>query len=76
MSVHSLKAVQYIPVSLERAWDYFSNPANLQAITPADIRFNIISQLHGDRMYPGQIIEYKLYPLWGIPWYFTSQPLQ
>jgi ligand-binding SRPBCC domain-containing protein len=76
MSVHSLKAVQQIPVPLEQAWDYFSSPANLQAITPADLCFHIISLYHGDRMYPGQIIEYKLYPLWGIPWYWMTEITQ
>jgi ligand-binding SRPBCC domain-containing protein len=61
--VYSLKTVQTIPVSLETAWDFFSNPANLAAITPAHMNFKIISQHHGERMYPGQIIEYKVSPL-------------
>lgn len=73
MSVHSLKAVQNIPISLPVAWDFFSSPANLQAITPPDVRFNITSTYHGDRMYPGQIIEYKLRPLWGIEWYWMTE---
>ena len=34
MAAHSIKTVQKIPVSLDKAWDFFSNPANLQAITP------------------------------------------
>jgi ligand-binding SRPBCC domain-containing protein len=73
MSVHSIKAVQLIPVSLAEAWDFFSSPVNLQAITPADLKFNIISKHHGDRVYPGQIIEYKLRPLWGIPCYWMTE---
>lgn len=73
MSTHSLKAVQNIPISLQEVWDFFSNPVNLQAITPASIRFNIISAHHGDKLYPGQIIEYKIRPLWGIEWYWMTE---
>lgn len=73
MSVHSFKRVQLIPVSLQKAWDYFSSPANLQSITPADLRFEIISQHHGNSMYAGQIIEYKVRPLLGIPLYWMTE---
>jgi len=58
---------------MEKAWDFFSSPANLQAITPPDFRFNIISLYHGNKMYPGQIIEYKVYPLLGIPVYWMTE---
>jgi len=58
--VYSLKAVQRIPMTVEAAWDFFSNPVNLISITPADISFKIISVHHGDLMYAGQVIEYKL----------------
>ena len=73
MAVYSLKAVQLIPVSLEKAWDFFSSPDNLQAITPAQLQFKIISQHHGSKMYPGQIIEYKVSPLLGIPVYWMTE---
>jgi len=39
MAAHSIKTVQKIPVSIEEAWNFFSSPANLQAITPANIGF-------------------------------------
>ena len=39
MAAHSIKTVQKIPISLERAWEFFSNPANLQAITPDNMGF-------------------------------------
>lgn len=73
MAAHSVKTVQKIPVTLDEAWDFFSNPANLQAITPADMGFRVISKHHGDRMYPGQIIEYKVRPLAGIPVYWMTE---
>ena len=73
MAVYSIKTVQQIPVSLEKAWDFFSNPANLQSLTPAKMNFRIISQHHGEKMYPGQIIEYRLKPLPGIPVYWMTE---
>lgn len=71
--VYSLKTVQNIPVSLEKAWDFFSNPVNLQAITPDNLGFRIISKHHGDKMYAGQVIEYKVSPLLGIPLYWMTE---
>jgi ligand-binding SRPBCC domain-containing protein len=76
MAAHSIKTVQKIPVSLDKAWDFFSNPANLQAITPPGMDFRVISKHHGDRMYAGQIIEYKVKPLAGIPVYWMTEITQ
>jgi ligand-binding SRPBCC domain-containing protein len=71
--VYSIKTIQNIPVPLDTAWDFFSSPANLEEITPVDINFNIISQYHGNKMYAGQVIEYKLKPLLGIPLYWMTE---
>ncbi len=65
-----------MPVSMEAAWNFFSNPANLQAITPQDLRFNVISKHHGNEMYAGQIIEYKVSPLFNIPIYWMTEITQ
>jgi len=73
MSTFSLKAIQNMPVHPEKAWNFFSNPANLQAITPAKLQFRIISDHHGETMYPGQIIEYTVRPLLGIPIYWMTE---
>lgn len=71
--VYSLQTVQRIPVGLDKAWDFFSSPANLQTITPSSLGFKIISKFHGNRMYPGQIIEYKVSPVLGIPLYWMTE---
>jgi len=73
MAVHSIKTVQQIPASLPAVWAFFSNPGNLKDITPSHLRFNIISKHHGDRMYAGQIIEYKVSPVLGIPLYWMTE---
>lgn len=56
---------QDLPISLDEAWDFFSNPANLSQITPKSMDFNIISGQTSE-MYPGQIITYTVRPLAGI----------
>lgn len=71
--VYTLHTEQYIPISLHEAWDFFSSPANLAKITPAHMGFNIISKFHGSKMYPGQIIEYTVQPLLGIPMYWMTE---
>ena len=71
--VYHLKTIQKIPVSLAEAWDFFSKPKNLAEITPKELDFNIISLYHGEEMYPGQIIEYKVKPLLGIPVYWMTE---
>ncbi len=71
--VYSIKTVQQLNVSLEEAWDFFSSPKNLQAITPAHMGFKIISSHHGEKMYPGQIIEYIVKPVLGIPLYWMTE---
>jgi len=71
--VYHLKTVQTIPVSLETAWEFFSNPGNLSRITPPHMDFQIISSEQGSKMYSGQIIEYRVRPLLGIPIYWMTE---
>jgi ligand-binding SRPBCC domain-containing protein len=71
--VYSLKTVQILKVSLDEAWEFFSSPKNLQKITPQKLGFQIISQHHGEKMYAGQIIEYKVKPVLGIPLYWMTE---
>jgi ligand-binding SRPBCC domain-containing protein len=63
--IHYLHREQVIPAPLEQVWDYFSNPSNLNEITPIDMKFEII--VGGDmRMYEGQIIEYRVEFIHGL----------
>ena len=69
MKIHTLEKQQTLPVSLSEAWAFFSKPANLEKITPADIGFEITSPL-AEKMFDGQIITYrvKIAPLLRITW--------
>ena len=71
--VYSFKTIQILPISMEAAWNFFSNPANLSEITPSNLGFKTISKYHGEKMYPGQVIEYKVSPLLGIPLYWMTE---
>ena len=71
--MHSIKTVQKMPVSIEDAWNFFSSPVNLRAITPGSMGFKIISKNHGDKMYAGQVIEYKVTPFLSIPLYWMTE---
>ena len=73
MAVYSLKAVQKIPGSITDVWSFFSRPDNLKDITPAQLNFNVISKHHGAAIYAGQIIEYKVSPLLGVPLYWMTE---
>jgi ligand-binding SRPBCC domain-containing protein len=73
MAAHSLKSVQKIPGSLEEVWAFFSDPSNLNNITPEHMKFRVISKHHGNNIYAGQIFEYRLRPLLGIPIYWMTE---
>lgn len=62
-----------LPVGPDVAWEFFSNPANLQHITPPRMGFTVISEPHQGRIYAGQIIEYRLRPVLGIPMYWMTE---
>lgn len=65
MKIHTLHRTQRLPITPAEAWDFFSSPRNLAAITPASMGFEVLSG--GDRpMFPGQVIQYYVRPLWGI----------
>jgi len=65
MKVYTLKATQNLPIGIEEAWKFFSNPNNLKIITPEWLNFKVRSSLP-DKMYPGMIISYKVHPVLGI----------
>jgi len=63
--IYSLEVTQFVKIPLKTAWDFFSSPDNLSKITPEHMGFNITSDPPA-KMYPGQIISYKVSPVAGI----------
>jgi len=66
MKIYQLKTIQNLPIGIDEAWDFFSNPNNLKVITPEWLNFKVTSKLP-NRMYAGMIISYKVHPVLGIP---------
>ncbi|MBU3681741.1 MAG: SRPBCC family protein [Flavobacterium sp.] len=65
MKLYQLKSTQFLPISLEQAWAFLSEPRNLKTITPDYMGFEICDG--ADRpMYQGQIIQYIVTPVFGI----------
>lgn len=61
-----LQSQQWLPITLDEAWDFFSSPKNLNEITPEDMVFEIKSDVL-DTMYPGMFIVYSIRPVMNIP---------
>ena len=60
-----LEQEQFLPITLNEAWDFFATPKNLNEVTPDDLVFEITSELP-DKMYEGLIITYRIKPLLNI----------
>lgn len=67
MAVHKLKDEVLIKASLEDVWNFFSNPKNLQRITPQSMGFKHVYEPEAEKVYPGMLLVYKVSPLLGIP---------
>ncbi len=63
--IRTLHHIQILPITIEKAWDFFSRPENLNDITPDELHFEIKSDLP-EKIYSGLIINYKVTPFAGI----------
>jgi ligand-binding SRPBCC domain-containing protein len=72
MKIYTLHTKQNLPISLEEAWAFLSDPKNLKTITPDYMGFKTLS---GDdrAMFPGQIIQYIVTPVLGIPMKWVTE---
>jgi ligand-binding SRPBCC domain-containing protein len=60
--VYRLEVKQFLPISVESAWTFFSNPSNLKELTPPNLGMTVLSGADS-KMYTGQIIQYSVTPL-------------
>ncbi|GGJ84701.1 hypothetical protein GCM10007063_04010 [Lentibacillus kapialis] len=65
MKVYQLRTKQQLPISLQEAWDFFSDPGKLPELTPPWMQFQVESEPDG-KMYPGMIATYQVRPILGI----------
>jgi ligand-binding SRPBCC domain-containing protein len=76
MSLHTLKRTIQLPISLEKAWDFFSSPLNLKVITPPHMGFDITSEGADQKIYPGMIISYNVRPILNVPLEWVTEITQ
>lgn len=75
MKIYTLHKTQKLPITLEIAWEFLCNPANLSKLTPPEMNMKIISG--ADRpMYAGQVLQYNVTPLAGLKTKWVSEITQ
>ena len=72
MKLYRIHEIQNLPISMQEAWKFLSDPKNLKIITPDYLGFEILG---GDdrMMYAGQIIKYIVKPILGIPTQWVTE---
>jgi len=65
VKIYRIDRKQILPITRSECWKFFSDPKNLQKITPPDMDFEIKSNLPNE-MYEGQIIVYRIKLLPGV----------
>lgn len=72
MKIYRLQTKQNLPISMEVAWNFLSDPKNLKLITPDHMGFEILSGAERS-IYAGQLIQYKVTPLAGVTTKWVSE---
>ncbi|MEY6430818.1 SRPBCC family protein [Thioalkalicoccus limnaeus] len=73
MSLHHLYRRQTLATTIDKAWEFFTQPENLKLITPAFMSFDIQSFSGPRSLHGGQIITYKVKPFFGIPFSWVTE---
>ena len=60
--IYTLRVSQWLNISMNEAWEFFSSPGNLAKITPPHMGF-VITSGNSAKMFAGQIITYKVSPI-------------
>lgn len=75
MKIYTVHKKQQLPITVDEAWKFLSNPKNLKIITPSYMSFDIISG-NEKPMFAGQIIQYLVTPILGIKTKWVSEITQ
>ncbi len=65
VTIHKLERTQLVPISIREAFDFFTNPRNLERLTPDLVHFQFL-KAPPEKVLPGTILEYRL-RLYGLP---------
>lgn len=66
MKLEKIHTLCQLPVSISEAWCFFSDPRNLERITPPSLGIEIMSDIPS-RMHSGMIVTYAIRVIPGIP---------
>ena len=72
MKIYTVHKKQQLPITVDEAWKFLSNPRNLKIITPSYMSFDLISGAEKP-MFAGQIIQYLVTPILGIKTKWVSE---
>ena len=67
MKTYELRSDIMVNAPLEQVWTFFSNPKNLQRITPDYMRFQLVKCPQVETIFDGMIIEYIVRPILNVP---------
>lgn len=73
MKKYTLYRETTLPITIEEAWAFFSNPLNLARITPKEMAFNVVSKNLPAHIHNGLKINYIVKPVLGIPMPWLSE---
>ena len=68
---HALERLTWLPRPLDEVSRFFADPANLERITPPELRFRVLTPLP-IAMRAGALIEYRL-ALFGVPFGWRTE---
>ena len=73
--IYQLERSETLSLGIEECWGFFSNPRNLEKITPPALRFRVKGALP-EEIYPGLMIAYRVSPLLGMPIVWLTEIVQ
>lgn len=72
MKPYSFERTQILPIDINQAWAFFSDPANLARITPPSMEFLMTCSPRSE-IHAGMILTYSLRPLFAIKVAWTTE---
>src|SRR5699024_12471365 len=66
LKVYQMSRNQLLHVSLDDVWSFFTDPDNLQKLTPPKMRMEVIGK-HPSELYAGMVATYKVRPAFKLP---------
>lgn len=76
MKVYTIKRIQTLHTTIDKAWEFFSSPKNLGVITPGHMNFKILFGSGEDRIYAGQMVHYSICVLPALPVHWLTEITQ